>query len=457
MCGLFFSFDASTSGKLLKENSYETVKNNLHFRGPDGKKSVTGENWFAYHSWLKITGDSMQPMQWRDGFFLYNGEIYNHWDLYSSNYSDSQYFQNELNKKGISCLSEIDGEFAMIIFDEKNHELILVTDPFSTKPLYLSIYDQKIGVSSYDYILSDLGFQNIIRCKSNSMIRINIDNLKLDETFPLREFDFVNSHKDHFDAFSNAILKRAKNTQRNLYLPLSSGHDSGLIAAELMKQKINFHIYGFEHLEVKEVFQERFNLLEKYGAIFDILELSPSKALEIQRRLIKEIPKYDFVEDAKMEDLYEKNDIRKISGFISSAYMAMLASKKGQVISLSGQGADEIISDYYNVHTNSRRSYFKGDWSRAKSPWPNFYSGWNRAFLDASERIVGHFGIENRYPFLDFNVVQEFLYLSPSAKGRSYKAPITEMLKKLGFPYHDKKMGFAGFNQKQLYALKTNS
>ena len=33
---------------------------------------------------------------------------------------------------------------------------------------------------------------------------------------------------------------------------------------------------------------------------------------------------------------------------------------------MSGQGADEIISDYYNEFTNSRRSCFKGNWKLAK-------------------------------------------------------------------------------------------
>ena len=47
-----------------------------------------------------------------------------------------------------------------------------------------------------------------------------------------------------------ALKKRAENIQQGLYVPLSSGHDSGLIAAELEHLGIGFHAYGFRYGDV---------------------------------------------------------------------------------------------------------------------------------------------------------------------------------------------------------------
>lgn len=89
----------------------------------------------------------------------------------------------------------------------------------------------------------------------------------------------------------------------------------------------------------------------------------------------------------------------------------------------------------------------KGNWENVTGPWKNFYGGWNRLFLGGNERISGHFGIETRYPYLDFDVVQEYLNLHPKLKQQTYKAPITNRLSELGFPQHERKLGFAGFAQ----------
>ena len=67
----------------------------------------------------------------------------------------------------------------------------------------------------------------------------------------------------------------------------------------------------------------------------------------------------------------------------------------------------------------------------------------------ASERVAGSHGIESRYPFLDYDLIQTFLKLSPKLKGKIYKAPIVNILDKIKFPYHLKKIGFTGYKSKR--------
>jgi hypothetical protein len=77
-------------------------------------------------------------------------------------------------------------------------------------------------------------------------------------------------------------------------------------------------------------------------------------------------------------------------------------------------------------------------------PWNNFFSGSMREYLTKDEFIIGSLGIEARYPFLDKNLVQEFLWLAPELKNKFYKAPLHEYLKQNNFPFREnEKKGFS--------------
>jgi len=64
-------------------------------------------------------------------------------------------------------------------------------------------------------------------------------------------------------------------------------------------------------------------------------------------------------------------------------------------------------------------------------------------YIAKEEYVAGSFGIETRYPFLDIDVVQEFLWLTPELKNKSYKSVVGEYLLKNKFPIDvNKKIGF---------------
>merc|ERR1712216_463743 len=76
--------------------------------------------------------------------------------------------------------------------------------------------------------------------------------------------------------------------------------------------------------------------------------------------------------------------------------------------------------------------------------WTNFYGNALRNYLNKDEYVSGAFGIEGRYPFLDKEVVQEYLWLSASVKNSRYKRPIADYLEKYGYPFAEggPKVGF---------------
>ena len=122
------------------------------------------------------------------------------------------------------------------------------------------------------------------------------------------------------------------------------------------------------------------------------------------------------------------------------------AKKDNYKIMLSGQGPDEIYSDYgVNGEKYNSNSTFGGIFPKNLSeifPWPNFFKNTMELYLMKEEMVAGSYGIETRYPFLDKDLIQEFLWLSSDLKNSNYKAPITKFLEKNKYPFHNKKIGF---------------
>ena len=119
----------------------------------------------------------------------------------------------------------------------------------------------------------------------------------------------------------------------------------------------------------------------------------------------------------------------------------------------SGHGADEIMSNIQSYTLNESNPKIFPKKLDDIFPWENFYLGTQSSYLSKEESITGGFGVEGRYPFLDKNVVQEFLYLDSNLKNSTFKSPIVSFLKKNNFPYRKKSFRFprnedlkSGFN-----------
>ena len=97
----------------------------------------------------------------------------------------------------------------------------------------------------------------------------------------------------------------------------------------------------------------------------------------------------------------------------------------GLLVYLSGAGADEIISDYgFNGTKFFPHSSFGGKFPKNFSdffPWESVFLGTQRDYLMKEEITAGAHSLESRYPFLDRQVVQEFIWLSPETKNEIYK------------------------------------
>lgn len=458
MCGI--SEIISTDKTIIEESitNKDKIIESIRRRGPDQTVILSDKDYLSIHTHLKITGDCTQPILTDEYQLLFNGEIYNDYENYTEQYSDTHYLISQIKNYGINTFKNLDGEFAICYRDFKKNMLFLATDPFATKPLYYQIGKQYVVVGSYEKTVSEHGRKEpIYQVPANTLIQIDLNKFVTNEKSVIRPFDFSNQNIMDFkrwnNAFKKSILKRTKNPLHQSFVPLSAGHDSGIIAAEMIEEKLPFHVYSNPFGEDQDILEKRIKILQENHIEYDILEPNENEFKNMHKFLLENSEKYLLINtDSKFQN-FSDPDFRNSSGYIGFAIICKRARKDNNLICLSGQGGDEIFSDYFNLNANPAMSEIKGNWNNITKPWTNFYSGWNRVFLGGTERIAGLFGIETRYPLLDFDVVQEFLNLHPTLKSKLYKAPITNRLDELNFPYHSRKQGFQGVDSKIMEAI----
>jgi asparagine synthetase B (glutamine-hydrolysing) len=341
--------------------------------------------------------------------------------------------------------------------DLKRQKLILSTDIFGTKPLWLASTENNIGVASYQSSLTALAYRDVRQIPPNTTLVIDLKNYLIEERLKIHSFDlrqFKDTYEDWVEAFGLSIQKRAAGLREKLFIGLSGGYDSGAIACELLRQNIEFHSYSLAAKENVRIISDRM----KYVSNGVFINLSKEEYSAERKFLRKNSEPYSSPPSVphRPKGYVVLND----HGAVGTGVICRLARRDGCKIYLSGQGADEIMSDYgfRGVEANGcthtdLRGHYPAD-LRHVFPWTNFYAGTQREFLYKDEAVGGSYGIECRYPYLDKNLVQEFLWLSQELKNRQYKAPLAYYLSKFNFPFAEglaNKVGFCAnyFNGNQ--------
>lgn len=424
-----------------KEFDLDEVNFLLQKRGPD-YTGILEERGFTYlHNLLSITGNLVkQPIVTNSLNILFNGEIYNY-EKYGNFQSDSECISYMYLNKGKEGLKELDGEFSILIHDKIEEKIILVTDTFGTKPLYWSVQNGKIGISSYPRPLEILGFKNSFRCKPNTILEIDDQQFKILSENTLFEFDLVQkkiTYEDWKIAFSESIEKRTLNLKHNLLLPLSSGFDSGLISCSLNLLGVDYVSYSIIGSENQTVLNSRI-LLNNNKNKEIIGSLKDDDIKNIKSFFKKNVQNFGYGPNP-----YEiTHDGFDDPGAMGLFYILSKSIEKYKTkIVLSGQGSDEIMSNIQTYGFKTKNPEVFGPDLKRIFPWGNFYMGSQWSYLMKEECIAGSLGIETRYPFLDRKLVQEYIWLHQDLKNMSYKAPIKSYLDDMKYPYHNEKIGF---------------
>jgi asparagine synthase (glutamine-hydrolysing) len=422
------------------------------FRGPDLTTHQRINGLSYVHNLLSITGViTPQPFVRDNVVCIYNGEIYNH-TKFGDFQSDGECLIEAYKKYGVQFTKELDGEFAIVLVDYNEKIILFSSDTFKTKPIFFSVNGCEMGVSTYSEPLKLLGFNNIKKVTPNKTFVFDLETKVLKDMFTIVDFDIKNQHKkdmnDWVKSFEDSITKRAKGTRENVFMGLSSGYDSGAICCELLKQNISFKVYTMRGTENENILEKRFQILNQNEIDYTILNKSDSELQETIRYIKKNTEEFKYTICSSSSSYNEYYlSLTDDGGSKHLSYISKIASQNGNKILLSGGGADEIFSDYgFGGKKLYQHSNFGGLFPKNLEtifPWNSFYHSSMESYLAKDEYVGGSFGLEVRYPFLDKQVVQEFLWLDVELKNKSYKYPLEYYLEVNNFPFNKgEKLGF---------------
>jgi asparagine synthase (glutamine-hydrolysing) len=144
----------------------------LEHRGPDGTGTWTSRDgrWTLGHTRLSIIGlrNGSQPMTSPDGavHVVVNGEFYGYRALRErlradgyrfATDSDSEIALHLYHQRGMSAATQLRGEFAVVIADERQRAMYAIRDRFGVKPLYYAVVDGEVFFASEIKALLALG------------------------------------------------------------------------------------------------------------------------------------------------------------------------------------------------------------------------------------------------------------------------------------------------------------
>ncbi len=160
MCGITGICHLTKEGPISLNQLLRMVKIQNH-RGPDESGIYIDDSIGLGHTRLSVIDltSGTQPIHNEDEtlWIVYNGEIYNYPELreylikrghrfYTS--SDTEVVLHLYEEKGVSCLEELNGQFAFAIWNSSNKELFLARDRVGILPLHYTVQDGRIIFSS---------------------------------------------------------------------------------------------------------------------------------------------------------------------------------------------------------------------------------------------------------------------------------------------------------------------
>ena len=149
MCSIMGYCGKGVSLKEFRDGFDATVS-----RGPDDSRIVdTGNGILGFHrlAIMGLTDAGMQPFSLGKNYVVCNGELYGfekeREELRAKGYtfasdSDCEILLPLYQEHGLHMFSELDAEFACIIYDGEKKEYIAARDPIGIRPLYYG-YDKK--------------------------------------------------------------------------------------------------------------------------------------------------------------------------------------------------------------------------------------------------------------------------------------------------------------------------
>ncbi len=174
MCGI-----TGFSSKIFLKQDLQNMTSRLSHRGPDAEGFFYDENkgiglGHRRLSIIDLSAAANQPFYSHDGRYvmIYNGEVYNYkevakkYNLETRTSSDSEVILEAFAKVGVQCIKDLNGMFALAIWDKAEDKLYLIRDRVGIKPMYYYYKDGDFAFASELKALFKLDVEKKINTES---------------------------------------------------------------------------------------------------------------------------------------------------------------------------------------------------------------------------------------------------------------------------------------------------
>ena len=134
-------------------------------------------------------------------------------------------------------------------------------------------------------------------------------------------------------------------------------------------------------------------------------------------------------------------------GLLALSRIADFSKKLGYNVFISGSGGDELMTDY---GFSGKKFYFHSEFGGYFPdklldifPWKKFFYDTLRSYLEKEEFVLGIYGMEGRYPYLNWTLNEIAINESGSLRNNNYKNLQTLFFQKYNYPYTSEKVGFS--------------
>jgi asparagine synthase (glutamine-hydrolysing) len=382
MCGICGVWEYGATQQRVDSALISRMRDEMQHRGPDDAGNLIFDNargglGFRRLSIIDLSEAGHQPMRGcTDQLWLvFNGEIYNHAELrqgleerghvYASQ-TDSETILHLYEERGLDFVHDIEGDYAIALWDARLEQLVLVRDRVGVKPLYFYHKDGRFifaseikAILKHPSVTPDVDedslfhyltfmttpppqtlFRDIQKIPAGHMVVV-----KRDGTIKSKQYwdalpptkTAARSDEEH----KAEILRLLKDSIRKRMMSdvpfgvfLSGGVDSSAnvaLMSEQMSRPVDTFTVGFQDAEYLNELDSARSIATRYGANHHEVIISEKEMQEF-------LPALVFHQDEPIADPV----------CVPLYYVSKLARDSGTIVVQVGEGSDEIFSGYDN-------------------------------------------------------------------------------------------------------------
>jgi asparagine synthase (glutamine-hydrolysing) len=399
MCGICGVWEYGASEGRVDLSLIARMRDEMTHRGPDDSGELIfdehrGGFGFRRLSIIDLSAAGHQPMHGCDErtWLVFNGEIYNHAELRSdlearghkyASRTDSETIIHLYEERGLDFIHEIEGDYAIALWDDAKQQLVLVRDRIGVKPLYFYHQDGRLIFASeikanlqHPAVTPEIDEQSLyhyltfLTTPAPTTLFRDIQKLPAGHVLTLKR-DGTPKIQQYWDALPPAqpvvrdesehraeILRLLRDSIRKRMMSdvpfgvfLSGGVDSSAnvaLMSELMSRPVETFTVGFSDAEYLNELQSARRIANQFGTNHHEVIISEKEMQDFLPRLV-------FHQDEPIADPV----------CVPLYYVSQLARDSGTIVVQVGEGSDEIFSGYDNYVRHLR--IYENFWRHAEA------------------------------------------------------------------------------------------